>query len=695
MGGNTPPALENLPGRVGRVFRERAAMRKFIASLWLLVAPVGAQEVTRYLPPGTDARQLPASLAIVNSQGVRDGQEGGPTFTRTPQGMTVRYAVGEADLYGGGEVTGPLRRNGTRIELWNHDNYQYKDHAGQRLYQSHPWALGVRKDGTAVGVLFDSTYRSFLTMGQGAVTLETSAPALPVYVIHGQNPQEVVRELGRLTGTIPLPPRWALGYHQCRYSYAPDSEVKQIASEFRRRKIPCDVLWMDIDYMDGYRIFTFDPKGFPDPGAVNRFLHERDFKSIWMIDPGVKKDPGYSVYESGNDHDVWVKSADGKAYVGKVWPGDCQFPDFTRPDVRGWWSKMVEKFVAVGVDGIWNDMNEPAVFEGVDKSMPEDNRHEGGEELAPGLHRQYHNVYGMLMVRATRAGLLAARPEKRPFVLTRANFVGGQRYAATWTGDNSSTWEDMKMSVPQSLTLGLSGQPFNGPDLGGFALDASPRLWGNWVGAGAFFPFCRAHASKGTVRKEPWSFGPEVEEAARIALSRRYRLMPYLYTLFERSSRTGDPIMQPVFFADPKAARLRQEQQAFMLGPDLLVVPPWATHPQLPAGDWKELSLVAGDQGPYQARLLQRAGSIVPLGEAVQSTSEDSLSSLTLSVAPVAGSAKGEMYWDAGEGLGYQRGDYRRSQFEARLQGGRLVVSEVGHQGERAPDWKRLQVKAI
>ena len=672
-------------------------MRRLIPFFWLLTLPLHAQDsVTRYLPQGTDPQEIPPSLALDSDPGPISDQPRSlaPVFTRAAEGMRVTLKFPAADLYGGGEVTGPLRRNGTRIELWNHDNYRYQDHGGHRLYQSHPWALGVRPDGTAFGVLFDTTFRSFLTMSADGVTFESTAPAFPVYVVEGSTPQAVVRRLGGLTGTIPLPPRWALGYHQCRYSYAPDSEVRHIAREFRQRHIPCDVIWMDIDYMDGYRIFTFDPKGFPDPGKVNDFLHERQFKSIWMIDPGVKKDPGYAVYDSGQARDVWVKNADGQPYVGKVWPGACQFPDFTRPDVREWWGGLYRGFVSLGVDGVWNDMNEPAVFEGVDKSMPVDNRHEGGGGLPPGPHLQYHNVYGMLMARSTREGLQKARPDRRPFVLTRANFIGGQRYAATWTGDNNSSWEDLRMSVPMSLTLGLSGQPFNGPDLGGFELNATPRLWGNWIGSGAFFPFCRAHASKGRDRKEPWVFGTEVEDAARIALLRRYRLMPYLYTLFERSSRTGDPVMQPVFFADPKDVNLRREQQAFLLGPDLLVVPPWAQNPHLPEGAWKTLQLVEGDSGPYQARLLQRPGSILPLGRAVENTEQDMLSTLSLSVAPDRqGQANGQLYWDAGDGYGYRQGNYLRTRFEARHQGDQWVVEEGSHEGSRPRDWQNIEVR--
>lgn len=654
--------------------------------LLLLLSGMAAADVGHQVAPGVWRYQAPGPVPPSSPALLRTPVDGPassgrvqPIFQRTADGLRVHVESGAADLYGTGEVTGPLRRNGRAIELWNHDNFRYRDYGGRRLYQSHPWVLGVRPDGSAFGVLFDTSWRSQLHTHAQSIDFSSAAPAYSVYVIEQSSPQKVLRSLADLTGKMPLPPRWAIGYHQCRYSYAPDSEVRRVAQEFRKRRIPCDVMWMDIDYMDGYRIFTFDPKGFPDPKQLNDDLHAWQFKSIWMIDPGVKKDPGYSVFDSGNAHDVWVKTHAGEPYVGKVWPGECQFPDFTSAAVREWWAELYRPFAALGVDGVWNDMNEPAVFEGVDKSMPMNNQH------AAGAHIQCHNIYGMMMVRATRDGMQRANPDKRPFVLTRANFLGGHRYAATWTGDNASTWDHLRQSVPMSLNLGLSGQPFNGPDLGGFDGVAQADLWGNWVGSGAFFPFCRAHASKGMPPKEPWCFGPKVENAARIALLRRYRLLPYLYTLFERSSRLGDAVMTPVFFLDPKDPSLRREQQAFALGPDLVVVPAWAKQPHLPRGRLVPLQLVEGDGGPYQARLLQRAGSIVPLGAPVQNTEQESLAPLTLSVVPdAAGNARGELYWDAGDGFGASR----RSTFRWDGQS----VREVAHSGDAPPAWKKLSV---
>jgi len=609
--------------------------------------------------------------------------------------VTVEVPTG-TDLYGTGEVTGALRRNGSKITLWNTDNFQYARDDGHRLYQSHPWVLGVRPDGSAFGVLFDSTWRAELSTGR-EIVFESDGPPMPVIVIDRASPQAVVQGLAALTGTMPLPPRWALGYQQSRWSYTPDTRVLEVANEFRSRHIPADVIWMDIDYMDGFRVFTFDPKTFPDPKGLNSKLHALGFHSVWMIDPGVKFDPGYAVYDSGTAHDVWVKDAHGQDYHGKVWPGLVSFPDFTRPQTRQWWSALYKNYMAQGVDGVWNDMNEPSVFDVPDQTMPVDNWHRGGDELAPGPHLQYHNVYGMLMTRATREGIQAANPDRRPFVLTRANFLGGQRYAATWTGDNASTWEDLKMSIPMSINLGLSGQPFSGPDIGGFSGEATSDLWQNWIAVGAFYPFSRAHTIKAPQQKEPWAFGPKVEHTARIAIERRYRLLPYLYTLFRDASIDGMPVMRPVFFADPRDPQLRAEQQAFLLGDDLLVVPAFAQHPQLPRGIWRKVSLVDGDgKDPYQATLKLRGGAIVPLGKIVQNTNEDSLTPLTLLVCLDAqGEAQGRLYEDAGDGYGYRSGQYRLTTYRARRQGNTVKVDIADRDGKWAPASRDIVVQVI
>jgi alpha-glucosidase len=401
-----------------------------------------------------------------------------------------------------------------------------------------------------------------------------------------------------------------------------------------------------------------------------------------------------------------VRDAFGAPYVGKVWPGPCVFPDFTRPDVRAWWAGLYRDFMARGIDGVWNDMNEPAVFGVPGKTMPPHNRHLGGPAdgdlppLEPGPHARYHNVYGMLEVRASREGILAANPGKRPFLLTRANFLGGQRYAATWTGDNASTWEHLRLSVPMSLNLGLSGQPFNGPDIGGFNATATPELWGHWISMGAFFPFARAHAREKNQFKEPWSFGPGVEAAARTALERRYRLLPYYYTLFRESSLDGMPVMRPVFFADPRDPSLRAEDGAFLVGADLLVVPKWAKNAALPKGIWREISLVGEnfEQDKYQASLKIRGGAIIPLGRVVQNTTEESLAPLTLLVCLDAqGAATGRLYEDAGDGFAYREGDYLLTTYRAVSDpsGDTVTVTITATEGARPRPERKLVVELI
>jgi alpha-glucosidase len=584
---------------------------------------------------------------------------------------TIKLPVG-AHLYGTGEVTGPLVRNGQTIELWNTDNYMYSKADGKRLYQSHPWVLGLHPDGRGFGVIFDTIWRAQLTTRDDAIVFASEGPAFRVIVIEAPSPQAVLAKLAELTGHMPLTPRWSLGFQQSKYSYFPDHEVRRIADEFRSRELPCDVIWMDIDYMDGFRIFTFDEARFPDPSATNAYLHEHGFKGVWMIDPGVKMDPGYFVYDEGTDADLWVHAAHATTtpFIGEVWPGDCVFPDYTMAETRQWWSGLYDDFMATGIDGVWNDMNEPSVFNGPEGTMDPNAWHRGDEQLPPGPHLRYHNVYGMLMVKASRAGILAANPDKRPFILTRSNFLGGQRYAATWTGDNQARWEHLKMSIPMTLNLGLSGQPFNGPDIGGFTLGGDPVLYGHWIALGTFYPFSRAHVDNTPGEgNEPWAYGPAIERVAQTALFRRYRLLPYFYTLMEASSLDGQPIMRPVFFADPADPALRQEEEAFLLGGDLLVVPQWARHPAMPKGNWRPVQLLAGEREAdgYQPQLFLRPGAILPLGEVAQNTTEAQLDPLTLLVALDAdGFASGTLYHDAGDGFAYQHGQYARLRFEAR-----------------------------
>lgn len=627
--------------------------------------------IARFVPKGFNLSQMPSFALKAEPQEkgmlpsnwqlypIMEKKKGhASAYLDVPQGTS---------LYGGGEVTGPLLRNGQSIKLWNTDSGAYSVDNGKRLYQSHPWVMGVRPDGTSFGILFDTPYKAKLTTTDERINFETEGELFRIFVIDRESPQAVIKGLAELIGTMPMVPRWALGYQQCRFSYTPASRVIEVADTFRIKRIPCDVIWMDIDYMDGYRIFTFNPQTFPDPAALNRDLHIRGFHSAWMIDPGAKVDSTYFVYKSGTANDVWVKTAQGKEFHGDAWPGACAFPDFTQPKTVRWWADLYKDFLDKGVDGVWNDVNEPQISNTPTGTMPEDNKHLGGDKIPAGPHLKYHNVYGYLMVKASREGIMKARPQNRPFILTRSNFLGGQRFAATWTGDNASWESHMTMSVPMILTLGLSGQPFSGADVGGFLFNPDANLFGRWMALGAFYPFSRGHACAGTINKEPWAFGQKVEDVSRMALERRYVLLPYYYTLLHEASETGMPIMRPVFFADPKDTLLRAEEQAFLIGENLLVVPEWAQNPALPKGIWRNLSLIPGDdKDSYQAKLKIRGGAIIPTGKIIQNTNEKSLDPLTLLVClDEKGEAHGTLYWDEGDNWSFKDGNYSFQHFTA------------------------------
>lgn len=671
------------------------------------------QGVARFVPPQVDPSTLPRSLALIEPVAaggpVEDGWRVVPRFQACSGGFAAKVAIDAGtSLYATGEVAGPLLRNGFVTEVWAKQPFRIGedgkpvpnyDERSKSLYQAHPWVLAVRPDGSAFGVLADTTYRLEIDLREG-IDLRCAHP-FPLIVIEAASPQEVAKRLAALTGKIELPPRWTLGYHQCRFSYHPDARVRQLAREFRSRQIPCDVIWIDIHYMDQYKIFTFDPEGFPDPEGTNDDLHSLGFKSVWILDPAVKVEAGYDVYEEGVAGGHFLRDAQGHEHHAWTWTGDAAFPDFTRPATRRWWNRRTKDFLSRGMDGVWVDLNEPSPILPMGAELPDDLRHEGGDGIEPGPHAQYHNVYGMLMAKATYEAMREARPSRRPFVLTRSNYLGGQRYAATWTGDNVASWEHLRWSVSMVLNLGLSAQPVSGPDIGGFSGLASPELFAHWIGLGAFLPFCRAHHSlKGD--QEPWRFGPEVEEIAKVALARRYRLLPYLYTLFREASVTGLPVARPLFYADPTDPSLRAEDHAFLLGADVMVQPQLLEDAERgfaePAGCWRSFTLA--DEDPLQQRahpvLRLRPGAILPVGPGGQTAEEAFEGPLTLVVSlDDQGHARGSLYEDAGDGYGYLEGDYLQTTYEARRSRGVVEVRIAAQEGTRPRPPRALRVEVL
>ncbi len=649
----------------------------------------------RHCNPGVDGDPppFPAYVAEPTGTEVSTPESSAVPEFATWSGRPLIRIVGAAgaDLYGLGEVCGSLRHRRRRITGATRDAYAYDERAAS-LYQAHPWILCVRSDGSAFGVIVETTWR-FTAHVYEHLVVETDGPPPAVTVIEGAGPAEVVGRLTELTGPMPLPPRWALGFQQSRWSYEPASQVLEIAQEFRDRKLPADVIWVDIDYMDGFRSFTVDD-GFGDPVALNDGLHDLGWRSAWMIDPGLKVDDDYDVYREARDGDHLLRSADGDELHGVVWPGRSAFPDFTRSETRDWWAGLHDDFLAWGVDAVWNDMNEPSTLEDVpDKALPDDAHHRADEELGGAdTHARYRNVYGMLMTQASRAGIRAARPDRRPFLLTRSTFLGGHRHAATWTGDNVSSWKHLAWSIPMALNLGLSGQPLAGPDIGGFAGTCDGPLLARWMGIGCLLPFARNHNMKAMPGQEPWLFGADVEDTCRRALERRYRLLPHLYTLAREAATTGLPIVRPAFFAAPDDRELRDVDTAFLLGDDLYVrcdVDAAGTGPTAPVPDgWSRIMVLGTDAEATDADLPElylRPGALLPLGPVLQWSDERPIDAYELVAHPDAdGRATGFLYEDDGDGFAFEDGAYRLLRLE--ISGGTEVSSEVVDGDWPAPD---------
>ena len=482
-----------------------------------------------------------------------------------PSGFTLaKAAPQDAHYFGLGDKAAPLDRRGRTFTLWNSDTYGFQE-GEDPLYKAIPFFIGLRA-GRAFGVLMDNTFRSVFDFAQSdadAIRFGAAGGAIDYYVMAGPTPKDVVSAYAWLTGPAPLPPLWAFGFQQCRYSYMSGAEVRSVARRMREERIPCDVIWLDIDFQDRNRPFSVDTETFPDLAGMIADLGADGFKVVPITDLHIARTPRdatYAPYVSGVAGDHFLRAVNGSVFQGRVWPGPSVFPDFTRADTRVWWGELYRPFHDMGAAGFWNDMNEPALFKTPTKTMPLDVVHRIDDpEFSPRItdQREIHNVYGMLNSRATFEGLLAIEPDKRPFVMTRASYAGGHRYAVTWTGDNSSTWNHLRLSTPMLLSLGLGGFAFAGVDLGGFDGSPSADLLTAWLMLGMFNPIARDHTAKGTRSQEPWVHGPGHTAIRRRYIEERYRLLPYNYTLAEEASRTGVPMMRPLFMEFPKRWRAR------------------------------------------------------------------------------------------------------------------------------------------
>jgi alpha-glucosidase len=575
----------------------------------------------------------------------------------------------EEKFYGLGEKTGDLNKRGHQYTMWNYDPPLYTP-VQDPFHQSHPFFIGViGKD--AYGIFLDNTYRTNFNMGASNSRFyffSAEGGELDYYFIYGPGIKQVIQRYKDIVGRMPLPPKWATGYQQSRWNYYSEGEVRRIADTFREKSIPCDVIYLDISHMDGYRVFTWDKSKFPDPAAMISDLEKQGFKIVLIVNPGVKIDPEFEVYQSGIEGNHFIRYPDGELYQGEVWPGWVHFPDFTRPATREWWGNWFKESVEIGAKGFWLDMNEPTVW---GLSLP--NLVQFDDEGHRASHKKVHNVYGSLMAQATYEGVQKLAPNRRVFILTRAGFSGVQKYGWVWTGDNEASFEDLRMGVTMCLGLGLSGVSYIGDDVGGFMGNPTAELFARWIQLGAFTPLFRDNTATNTPSQEAWSFGENVEEISRKYIALRYRLIPYVYNVFYESSKMGIPIMRPIFLEfpdDPRAYDLDVQYQ-FFFGRDLLIAPVlWEGRDlrklYLPQGEWIDFwsdQVYEGSRNIIVEAPLDhlpifvRAGAIIPMQQEQQYIGERPVEELIWQVYP-AKQFQTEYYEDDGETMAYQDGNY-------------------------------------
>jgi alpha-glucosidase len=601
---------------------------------------------------------------------------------------STKKARPDEAFYGLGDKPTHLNIRGKRFTNWNSDTYSFQFHQDP-LYRSIPFYIGLT-EGKAYGIFFDNTFKTYFDFAHESpehTSFWSEGGELQYYYIHGPHMMDVVKRYHLLTGTHYLPPLWALGYHQCRWSYYPENKVRDLAHQFRSRKIPCDALYLDIDYMDGYRCFTWNKHYFPDPKKMIKELGDEGFRTVVIIDPGIKVDENYWVFKEGKEHNYFCRRGDDYFMEGYVWPGRCQFPDFTNPKVREWWGGLFKGLVDAGVAGVWNDMNEPAVFGR--GTFPDDVRHH--YDGYRGSHRKAHNVYGMQMVRATYDGLKKQLRNKRPFTITRAGYAGTQRYASVWTGDNVATWEHLRIGLLQLQRLSVSGLPFCGTDIGGFSGEPDAELFARWIQFGVFSPFMRAHSAGDTSEREPWSFGPEWEAINRKFIELRYQLLPYLYSVFWEHAQYGFPILRPMTMLEQQHASNIPREEEFAFGDKLLISP--VLHPgqqdkvvYLPEGhDWYYYftnQRFAGGQEHTLATpidempLFVKSGTVLPQYPVMQYVDEKPIDALRLLIYHGEEETNSFLYEDHGDTFAYEQQIYLEKKFVVKGQENSLTVKQ-------------------
>ena len=671
-------------------------------------------------------------LKISDAHGNLLAEETAPHYTRSTilEGMTdvkISLKANEKEAYFGlGDKASALNLRGRSFENWNTDSFAYGADRDP-LYRAIPFYYSLN-NGQAYGIYLDNSYRShfdFNSKSDGNTTFSAKGGEMNYYFIYGPLLNDVASEYMNLTGVPEMPPLWSLGFHQCRWSYHPESRVHEVANKFRELEIPCDSIYLDIDYMDGYRCFTWDNDEFPDPTRMIDELKQKGFHTVVMIDPGIRVDDDYDVYADGKEKDMFCRRTNGEVMYGPVWPPNCVWPDYTNPEVREWWGKLYEGLYNENkVSGFWNDMNEPAVFQVTRNTFPDEVRHDYDGNLTN--HAKAHNIYGMQMSRATLEGLKDLQTKKRPFLLTRATFSGGQRYAALWTGDNVATWEQLEIANRQCQRLSISGFSFVGTDIGGFVDSPGGELMVRWLQLGIFHPFYRIHSSgnnldgaseaeKDLIAKleaenrqdqEPWAYGDDYTKHAKAAIELRYRLLPYHYTAFRQHIVNGKPIIRSLSFYDQTDAKAVANEAGSMFGEHLLVYPVTEEGAKevevyLPKGNWIDYFNGVRHKGKRTVKygvtlshspIFVKAGAVIPHYPVMQYTNEKPVEQLTLRAYRGKELTHSELYEDAGEGYDFLNGDYSLRNFYTDGRTGVFRIKQID-EGERKSSYSTIRLE--
>jgi len=636
------------------------------------------------LPAGFDG--FPESFAVLpEHEFCKTSKFELPFDLQWQQSLPRRYDISfplpdDSSCFGLGERYSALNLRGARHTLLSTDN-SHHDESADALYKSIPFLIVHNNDSTS-GIFIDSPAPQRWDLdseldGIARIEILTQRP-WSMYFFEGNGVAQITKMFSELTGRTPLPPRWALGHFQCRWSYGSDRIVREIASEMRQRKIPCDCIVFDIDYMEGYRVFTHSKEYFPQFKKLIADLAQDNFKVMTIVDPGVKHDDDYTVFQEGEKNELFCLKHNGDIFFDQVWPGKSAFPDFLKPETRKWWGQLHKFYTDSGVAAIWNDMNEPAFFtikhllpaqiEQLPSPEEEMFFHDlNGEKVS---HLELRNLYGLLMSRATHEGLLELQPQQRPFVLTRSAYAGIQKYAAVWLGDNKSWWAHLQKTIPMLLNMGLCGVAFGGVDIGGFGDDSSPELLLRWYEQGIFYPFFRNHSMMDSRAQEPWAFNAETESKIRRLVEIRYSLLPYLQCLFWQHLRSGAPIMQPLLWHYPQDKRAAEISDQFFFGESIMVAPvieraARSRKVYFPEGRWHPFAGGEVIEGPAlrfvdlplgMVPAWVKEGSIIPRASAMQSTAEYAQVQICFHV--YGDVAQGYYIEDDGESFAYRDGEY-------------------------------------